>query len=382
VRLADFLATHTDDILAEWVAFAATTGPAGMAMDAAALGDHARAMLTAVTADLRTPQTDAEQRAKSEGHAPPPAAVAGASTGAHVDTAAEVHGAGRAESGFTLDAMVAEYRALRASVIRLWTAEHGTLTGADLGDLMRFNEAIDQSLAESVTRYTLDLERSKEMFLAVLGHDLRTPLGAILMSSQFMLDTGDLAEPHLTLTTRIVRSARRMNAMVGDLLDFTRSRLGSGIPIARADMDVATVARQAIDEVAAAQPGSVVQCETSGDLRGAWDAARLSQVLTNLLGNAVQHGAPGTAIRVRVDGEAGAVVLRVQNRGPAIGASEVTDLFSPLKRLRAGGAVPNASGNLGLGLYIAERIVTAHGGTIAVTSSAGAGTEFIVRLPR
>ncbi len=274
------------------------------------------------------------------------------------------------------------YRALRASVIRLWTAENGNLTGADLADLMRFNEAIDQALAESVTRYTLNLERSKEMFLAVLGHDLRTPLGAVLMSAQFMLDVGELAEPHLTLTTRIVRSARRMNAMVGDLLDFTRSRLGSGVPVVRAGMDLGTVARQAVDEVAAAHPGSVLQCEVSGDLRGAWDAARLSQVLTNLLGNAVQHGAVGTAIRVRVDGETDAVVLRVQNRGPAIPPAELPDLFSPLKRLRAGDAAPNASGNLGLGLYIAERIMTAHGGTIGVTSSPGAGTQVTARLPR
>lgn len=385
MRLADFITTHTDDILAEWVTFAATAGPVGMARDWATLGDHAREMLTAIVADLRTPQTDAEQTAKSKGHAPAApltAASAGASHGTHADTPAEVHGAGRAESGFTLDAMVAEYRALRASVIRLWTATNGTLTGADLEDLMRFNEAIDQSLAESITRYTLDLERSKEMFLAVLGHDLRTPLGAVLMSSQFMLDTGELAEPHLTLTTRIVGSARRMNAMVGDLLDFTRSRLGSGVPIARAQMDLGAVARQAVDEVAAAQPGSVLQFETSGDLRGAWDAARLSQMLTNLLGNAVQHGAAGTAIRVRTDGEAGAVVLRVQNRGPAIPPVDLPDLFSPLKRLRASDPAANASGNLGLGLYIAEGIVTAHGGTIAVTSSAGAGTEVTVRLPR
>ncbi len=155
MRLADFITTHTDDILAEWVAFAETAGPVGMAMDRAALIDHAREMLTSIVADLRTPQTDAEQTAKSKGHAPPApyaAASEGASRGARADTAAEVHGAGRAESGFTLDAMVAEYRALRASVIRLWTAANGTLTGADLEDLMRFNEAIDQALAEGRVR--------------------------------------------------------------------------------------------------------------------------------------------------------------------------------------------------------------------------------------
>ena len=102
-------------------------------------------------------------------------------------------------------------------------------TGADLDDLVRFNEAIDQAIAESITRYTEDLDHSKEMFLAILGHDLRTPLGAVLMSSQFMLDTGDLVEPHRTLTTRIAHSATpHESAWSNDLLDFTRTSAGVG----------------------------------------------------------------------------------------------------------------------------------------------------------
>ena len=165
---------------------------------------------------------------------------------------------------------MSEYRALRASVIRLWTKQRGTLTGADLEDFIRFNAAVDRSTAESVTRFTQDLDQSKEMFLAVLGHDLRTPLGAVIMSSQFMLDTGELKEPLLTLMTRIVSSARRMNRMVGDLLDFTRGRLGGGVPIVRAEMDMGAVARQAVEEMTAAFPESVLQVETSGELQGGW----------------------------------------------------------------------------------------------------------------
>lgn len=277
MRLADFIESNYEPILAEWVAFASTSGPAGEAMDRTALRDHALEMLKVFVKDLRTPQTDAEQTEKSKGNA-------GSAPNAP-DTAAQVHGAGRAESGFTLGEMVSEYRALRASVIRLWTKATGGLTGTDLEDLMRFNEAIDQSLAESVTRYTVDLDRSKEMFVAILGHDLRSPLSAVTMASQFMLETGELKEPHLTLTTRIVRSAKRMNQMVGDLLDFTRSRLGSGIPIVRARVDMAKVASDAVDEMAAAHPDSVLAFRASGDLWGAWDAARISQLLANLLGN-------------------------------------------------------------------------------------------------
>ena len=372
--LADFIESNSDAILAEWVEFAAKSGPAGNAMDVTALRDHAQAMLNDIVADLRTPQSDAEQEEKSKGKADPDHAGS--------DTSAEVHGAVRAEGGFTLGEMISEFRALRASVIRLWTKACGSLTAADLEDLMRFNEAIDQATAESITRFTRDLDSSKEMFLAILGHDLRTPIGTVIMSSQFMLDTGELKEPHLTLMTRIVRSARRMNELVRDLLDLTLTRFGSGIPIARAEMDLARVALYAVEEMSTAHPESVLRVETSGELRGEWDAARLSQVLANLLANAVQYGTPQKPILVTVRGRAEDVVVRVHNEGPPIPPADLHGLFNPLKRLTPGEAEAGDARNLGLGLYIAEQIVTAHGGTIAVESSLEAGTSFTVCLPR
>ena len=374
MRRADFIAANTEPILAEWVAFAAASGPAAKTMDRAALRDHAHGMLKIIVADLRTPQTKAEQKEKSKGNS---------DTGPDTpDTPAEVHGAGRAASGFTLGEMVSEYRALRASVIRLWTKANGSLTGADVEDLMRFNEAIDQASAESITRFTQDLDQSKEMFLAILAHDLRTPLGAVIMSSQFMLDTEELKEPHLTLAARILRSARRMNRMVGYLLDLTRSRLGAGVTISRAPMDMAKVAREAVEETAAAHPESELKVDASGDLRGEWDAARISQVLTNLLANAVQHGSAKTPISVRVQGDEKEVKLEVHNDGPAIPKADLNGLFSPLKLVKSGEAAHSNSDNLGLGLYISERIVTAHGGTIDVDSSGEGGTSFTVHLPR
>jgi signal transduction histidine kinase len=375
VRLADFIEKNCEPILSEWVAFAKTSAPSASTMDTTALRDHALQMLQTIVADLRTPQTRTEQSEKSKGNAD--------GNAGGPDTPAEVHGAGRAGSGFTIGEMVSEYRALRASVIRLWTKENGTLTCEDLEDLTRFNEAVDQALAESITRYTSDVDRSKDMFLAILGHDLRSPLGTVQMASQFMLEMGELKEPNLTLTARIVRSTKRMNQMVGDLLDFTRSRLGSGVPIVRAEMDMGKVVREAVDEVAAANPESVIQLETAGDLHGNWDIARINQVLANLLGNAVQHGSAKTTISVSVRGEPDAVVLRVHNRSPVIPASELPGIFGPFKRLKNGeSAVGSATSSLGLGLYIAERIVAAHGGTIEVESSEETGTAFTVRLPR
>ncbi|MEO5816349.1 MAG: sensor histidine kinase [Gemmatimonadaceae bacterium] len=373
MRLADFLETNSAPILDEWVAFARTCGPVGACMELSALRDHAVEMLNAIVADLRTPQTKTEQADKSKGNAE------------HADeqpeTAAEVHGAGRAESGFTVGEMVAEYRALRASVLRLWTVENGTLTGSDFEDLMRFNEAIDQSTAESVSRYTEDIERSKEMFLAILGHDLRSPLNAVIMGSQFMIETGELPEPHLTLTTRILHSGKRMNQLVGDLIDFTRGRLGSGVPIVRREMDMAKEAKHAVDEISSSNPGSALKLNLSGDLVVNWDCPRISQVLANLLGNAVEHGSAGTPISLTVRGESRDVVLQVHNRGVSIPAADREVIFSPFKRLQAGDAAAT-KGSLGLGLYIAERIVTAHGGTIDVQSSDDAGTFFTVRIPR
>jgi signal transduction histidine kinase len=279
MRLADFILASREPILAEWEAFARTCAPASGTMDIAALRDHAGEMLAVIAADLATPQGRLAQSEKSKGRAP--------AEDPTVRTAAEEHGAGRAESGFTVEQMVAEYRALRASVIRLWTKAQGGLAADDAEDLIRFSEAIDQALAESVSQFTLDLEQAKETFLAVLGHDLRTPLGAIYSSAAFMLETGELEEPHRTLTARIAGSAKRSVTMVGDLLDFTRSRLGDGIPIVRAETSLGRVVRNVIDEISAAHPGRQIQGDTRGAQRGHWDAARLSQALTNLIGNAV-----------------------------------------------------------------------------------------------
>jgi signal transduction histidine kinase len=278
--------------------------------------------------------------------------------------------------------MVAEYRALRASVIRLWTKGKRDLLRVDVEDLTRFNEAIDQSLAESVTRFTEDLEQSKETFLAILGHDLRTPLGAISTSARFMLEVAELEEPYRTLTERIADSASRTIELVGDLLDFTRSRLG-GIPVSRAEMNMGQVARNVVDEILSAHPECNIQVEAHGELGGRWDKDRISQALSNLIGNAVQHGAEGTMVSVKVRGENDHVAIAVHNHGGVIPPQQLDGIFNPMKKgaesRKAWGKGP--TGSLGLGLYIAERIVSAHHGRIEVESSHASGTTFTVVLP-
>ncbi|HEX2203559.1 MAG TPA: sensor histidine kinase [Longimicrobium sp.] len=373
--LAAFIGANRETILAEWEAFARTCAPAGGVMDIAALRDHAGELLTAIAAELGTPRGGPERSERSKGHAP--AAFGGGAT------AAEAHGAERAESGFTVGQMVAEYRALRASVIRLWMQSRRETTPADLEDLARFNEAVDLALAESIAQYTHDLDRSKEMFLAVLGHDLRTPLTAIAASARFVLGTQALEEPSLGLVSRIVRSSARMDHMVRDLLDFTRSRLGGGISLARADASAAAVVREVADEVRAAHPERALEVEAEGEPRGEWDAARISQALTNLVVNAVEHGSGEAPVRIGVAGDGEEVTVTIHNRGPAIPASRIDGIFNPMKGRNGGSsAADGPSGSLGLGLYIAERIVSAHGGRIDVASSDAEGTTFTVRLPR
>jgi signal transduction histidine kinase len=375
MRLSDFILANRGPILAEWEVFARTCAPASTAMDVVALRDHADEMLTVIAEDLCTVQTPYEQSEKSKGRSP--ARSPGAST------AAEAHGSGRATSGFTIGQMATEFRALRASVVRLWSLELREITSTDLDDLTRFNEAIDQALAESVMRYSEDLDRAREMFVAILGHDLRTPLSAVLTSAKFMLETQELKEPHLTLASRIVNSSTRMGHLVADLLDFTRSRLGTGIPIERAEMSMDKVVHDVVHEVSAAHPHSTLQVDTRGAHQGNWDSARMSQALANLISNAVEHGAADAPVTVELTGDEEEMVIAIHNAGSAIPSEQLNGIFNPMKVRESGGNGPGGPlGNLGLGLYIAAQIVDAHDGTIGVDSSPAHGTTFTIRLPR
>jgi len=370
--LSRFIRDNTEPILVEWETFARSL-PGGGVMNVAALRDHAKEMLIAIAADLERPQSDRAQDEKARGERD--------AAEARDTTAAQEHGTGRAGSGFTIGQMVAEFRALRASVTRLWLAEETAAAHTDLTDLIRFNEAIDQAIAESVSRFSQAVAQTQERFLAILSHDLRTPLGAIITSTRFMLDAGELEEPHRTLVTRASSSARRMNQMVLDLVEFTRTRLDDAIPVVRAEVDARRLVNDVVQEIAASYPDSIVQMETAGDLSGRWDAERLTQALTNLVGNAVQHGAPGKPIVVSAHGLVDEVTLSVRNEGPPIPAEQQAAIFQEGQRV---GARPAAADrrHQGLGLYIVERIVAAHGGAVSLRSTSAEGTTFTIRLPR
>ena len=169
-RLADFIRQNQPAIIEEWIAFAKTRTPASDGTSKLALKDHIVDILGFVAADLESPQTSSEQVDKSHGIE--------SGDGALRNSAAEIHAALRLADGFDIDQMVAEYRALRASVVKQWVAHNKTLASTDLEDLTRFNEAIDQAVTESVAHYTKTLTNSRNLFLGILGHDLRNPIGA------------------------------------------------------------------------------------------------------------------------------------------------------------------------------------------------------------
>lgn len=369
-RLAPFLLHNTEQILAEWETFARSLSQ-GASMDVEALRDHAREMLDGMARELVTPRTPRELADDAEGR-----------TKLHDDesTAAQGHGAGRAKGGFTIADMVAEFRALRVSVLSLWMGQQREMDTVDLLDMSRFNEEIDQAIAESITRYARDLDQTKDRFIAILGHDLRSPLNAISMSASFLLEEPQLPEPSRGLIARIATSARTMNRMVTDLLDFARTRFEGGIPIEPAPMDLGMVINDVVAEVTASHRDRDVRVETSGDLHGEWDASRLAQALTNLLTNAVQHGSRSSSIVVAAHGAPDDVLFSVHNHGLVIPEEQMDRLFDAMAPRSEDD--PRSDDHLGLGLYIVHSIIIAHGGSLEVESVPEEGTTFTARLPR
>src|SRR5471030_2160371 len=365
VHLAEFIHEHRKKIIKEWVSFARALHPWSDGMSDRALEDHADELLDAIVRDMELPQTSSQQAEKSKGHA-----AAGGLT-----KVGQKHASDRLESGFKLDQLVSEYRALRASVVRMWAEAHGDKQG----ELTRFNEAIDETLAESAVRYSELMNRTREQFLAILGHDLRNPLGAIAMGATLLTKSESIDDKQARVATRILNSAGRMTRMVNSLLDLARTRLGGSIPIVPRPMNLALVCQQVIAELEVIHPDRQLLLESTGDLSGDWDSDRLTQVISNLVANALQYSDGAVSVVAQEHGDG--VILQTHNQGAPIPGAALKSIFEPMVRLPEQNGDKNATG-LGLGLYIAHEVVAAHGGTIRVTSIEKEGTTFTVQLPR
>ena len=369
--MASFIIDHMEEIVSEWETFARTVSPAAAAMDDTALRDHAKQMLQAIAKDLDTHQTGAEQELKGKGEAPDTQSA---------ETAAETHGHMRQTAGFDLTELVAEFRALRASVLRIWIRSKRYGDPVTAYEITRFNESIDQALAESVATYSAQLTRSRDTFLAILGHDLRSPLGALSAALHILSQPVGAVQKEETLAAG-KRSVALMGGMIRDLLEYTRSRLGKGLPVSAASEDLGAICKAAFDEVSLVYPQAALRFETEAGLAGMLDAARMQQAVSNLLNNAVQHGRPGAPVTLVSKSTKSHLMLEVKNRGRPIAPELLEVIFDPLVQIPPEDPVAGQGTNLGLGLFIAREIVVAHGGTIKA-SSIGEETVFTIEIPR
>jgi len=367
MRLGEFIMRDMEQILERWDAFARTRLPAAHGMSRSALRNHGPQILTAIVADLATAQTAAEQEAKSMGLASMDARA--------TETAAQTHGVFRAKSGFNIEQLASEYRALRASVLSAWL-DACRPEPPDVDDIIRFNEAIDQALAESVSFFAAHVNRARNLLLGMLSHDLRSPLQSIQMTAKYLHKLHAKNEVS-DAAARLIRSGTRMQRLLDDLVDFNRSELGLGLKILPREVDLAKVCGEALQEIRASYTGRQVELEADGDCRGAWDPNRIQQLLDNLVVNALHYGDPQGTVRVAVNGGEPDVCLSVANTSDPIDDEDLALFFEPLRR---GGSKDNNSG-LGLGLYIVNEIVKAHGGTVGAHSE-GRQLVFTVKLPR
>jgi len=377
MRLSALIRNRKESILEDFEKFARTHTVPGVSMDIAALRDHASGMLDDVARDVEQPQTGAEAERKSKGDAAP--------KDEEDSTAAEEHGVDRARRGFSLDETFAEYRALRASVMQHWSQAGIGSAQSEIEDLIRFNESIDQAIAESIHEYSKSVGRYRDMFLAVLGHDLRSPLDAVLNASTFLTENARLSEPDHRLAQAIRGSGLRMKDLIEDMLDYTSAQLGASMPLRRAAADMGEVADEVVRQSEVTHPGREIRTEFRGDLTGEWDQRRIRQALLNLIDNAVQHGSPDSAITVSVSGDEGGgdVVVSVHNFGVPIPAEARERIFEPFERGASGEAAAEGDHERkGLGLYIARRMAEAHGGALQVETSLDGGTTFAIRLKR
>jgi signal transduction histidine kinase len=374
--LSRFIENNMEPIMQAWEDFARTIEPPALTMDDVELRDHAKQMLRAFAVDLANPQSEHERAAKSKG----------LGKRGPDDTAAETHAEARLLSGYTVVQLVSEYRALRSSVLTLWAADTGGQQFGDLGDVTRFNEAVDQALAESIARYEFMIKQSQNMFLAILGHDLRNPLGTVVSGASFLMQSDDLPPRYILVATRMFNSGKRMSKLINDLIDFTRTHLGPGIPIRVKQGSVVALCDEVVNEARTFHPERLIDLQVPPKLDAIFDEGRLAQALSNLIGNAIQYSSADFAVTVRLVGNDDHVTLSVNNRGDTIPIDKMASIFDPMVRIAA-----NASENehdytertsLGIGLYISREIVHAHDGHIDVTSNVEEGTTFVMTMPR
>jgi signal transduction histidine kinase len=237
---------------------------------------------------------------------------------------------------------------------------------------------MDQAVNEAVKRYTMQRDRVRDRFIGILAHDLRNPLNTIAAAAGRVVSLagGPGDERHRT-GAMILRATERMARMIHDVIEFARGHLGGGIPVALKPADLGEMCREVVDELHAAHPHRDLLITCTGDLAGYWDRDRVLQAMSNLVGNAIQHGTDPVRVLVEEVEDRQFIRTTVSNGGRAIPSEQLATIFDPFKNRE-----PSSRGGLGLGLYIVRAVALAHGAQCVVQSSEGEGTRFTITWPR
>ncbi|WP_386067069.1 ATP-binding protein [Tahibacter sp. UC22_41] len=366
MRLADFLDQNRDSILEEWTRFATTLEPFDSRTSPEELRNDAARVLAAIAADLRRAQEPQAQHAKSQGR-----------SDAGAVPEADEHGRVRQRSGLSAVAVASEFRALRATVLRLWLPVSAVLDAQGVDDLVRFNEAVDQAQSGALRAFSVVTERERNLLMGVVAHDLRGPLQAVVLLGEIVLrNHPPLAKVDAFASLR--RAAARMGGIVNDLQTVIGGRLERALAVHPAPMDLAEVAEQVVAEATAEYRDHRFLLDAERPMAGEWDRERLAQVLSNLIRNAAAHGSAGGTIRVRLRSSEDGPRIEVHNQGAPIPAEDRERLFEALTQ---GRDRESDTLHMGLGLYIVREIVRGHGGSVFLESEDATGTTFTVRLP-
>jgi signal transduction histidine kinase len=376
MKLSDFIRSNAKEIIQDWEDFARTCLPAAGTMDDARLRDHVVELVAFIADDMDSAQSSFEQTEKAQGRGPDPQG----------DSEAEVHAILRAADGFTINQVMGEFRALRASILRLRTKQ--PTTQPDVVEMTRFNESIDQMLSESVARHTKIIadnlqqaRREKDEFISTLSHELRSPVAAISNCSH-VLNASRMIDPKVARVADILeRQTGHLARLLEDLLDVARiSR--ERIILKLETVDIRKCVQDGVDANTEllAQNGQVVKVDMpSVPMTIRIDCTRVAQVVSNLVNNAAKYSPPSSTIDVSLTSETNHAVIRVRDNGVGIEASLLPYMFDAFHENQ----VPNLGREgLGIGLWLSRQLVELQGGTITVNSEgSGTGAEFCVRLP-
>jgi signal transduction histidine kinase/ActR/RegA family two-component response regulator len=397
VRLADFILANLEPILVDWESFARSIWPKGAHADPAELRDEAGDILRLTAVDMQSSQTAVQRADKSRGRG------IQEGDGNDLTQMSSSHGRGRVVSGFELWAVVAEYRALRASVLRLWRESEPVPDLHDLDDLTRFNESIDQSLTHAVRSYAKQVEHhreallaaeqaarkeaeaanaAKDLFLATLSHEMRTPLNAIVGWLN-ILRHEDVATKHFADGLKVIeRNTIAQAQLIDDLLDVSRIVSGK-LRVDVQPCELADVVNAGLNATRTAADARGIRLRVRLDPAAnaaVCDRVRIQQVVWNLVSNAIKFTPKGGQVDVTLSREASSFQIQVTDTGQGISAELLPYVFDRFRQ--ADSSMRRRFPGLGLGLSIVKYIVEAHGGTVDATSAGeGKGSTFTVRLP-